>query len=68
MILGSVGSSAVGAIDSMFSAASAVVGSVSSLVVDYPLAATAVAVGAYECFGGGSNNPAHLGQNIDTRA
>lgn len=62
---------AVGTVGSeIFDAAKGMVSSVGSFVADYPLVAAAAAFGAYEIFGGSdsSNNPSHLGQNVDTKA
>ena len=68
MVLGSVGTSAWSTVASTVEAASAVVGTAAGIVVAHPILSVVAAIGGYELFGGSSNNPLHLGQNIDTKA
>jgi hypothetical protein len=69
MILGSVGSSLYDAGAAVADVAGSAIKSVANVVADYPVLAIVAAVGAYELFGGSSsNNPDHLGQNVDTKA
>lgn len=68
MMLGSVGTSTWSAVASTVDAASAVVGTAAGIVVAHPILSAIATIGGYELFGGSSNNPEHLGQNIDTKA
>jgi len=52
-----------GSLASMFVAAGT---AVSGVAAAHPVLAAAVTLGAYELFGG-SNNPPHLGNNIDLK-
>lgn len=65
MSLGALASTG-GAIASMFSTAGTAMSGVAAAAAAHPVLATAVAVGAYELFGG-SNNPPHLGNLIDLK-
>jgi len=68
MVLGSVGTYSWSAITSTVKAAGAVVETAADIVVAHPILSVVAAIAGYEVFGGGSNNPSHLGQNIDTSA
>lgn len=67
MSLGAIGSFVSGSGGAILSATTSVVEAVASVVEAYPLLTAVAAVGAYE-FLGGTNNPAHLGNSIDTKA
>jgi hypothetical protein len=51
----------------MFSAVSSATGEIASVAAAHPVAAAILSVGTYDLFGG-SNNPPHLGQSVDTSA
>jgi hypothetical protein len=67
MVLGAVGSFVSESGGAALSATTSVVKAVASVVESYPLLTAVVALGAYEWLGG-SNNPDHLGNNVDTKA
>lgn len=67
MMLGAVGSFVSESGGAVLSATTSVVKAVASVVESYPLLTAAAAFGAYELLSG-SNNPDHLGNNIDTKA
>jgi hypothetical protein len=65
-MLGPIGSVST-SMASMFSAMSSATGEIASVAAAHPVAAAILSVGSYDLFGG-SNNPPHLGQNVDTSA
>ena len=70
MVLGAIGSFISDAGGPVLSATSSMVGSVATEIEAYPLlAAAVVGFGLYEWLdGSSSNNPSHLGNNVDTKA
>jgi len=68
MSIDPLASSTAASFFTLVGAGSALVGGVAGMAAAHPVLATVVTVGAYNLFGGSTNNPPHLGQLIDTSA
>jgi hypothetical protein len=67
-MLAAIGNYAGESMGAFYGAVASVAGAAASVAAAHPLLATVVTIGAYELFGGSSNNPDHLGNNIDVKA